>query len=101
MHMSQKRFARVGDILPTVLKSIGLDQRLKEQEILAIWSDVVGKEIAERTQPIKVERGVLYVRVDHSAWVQELHFMEKDILRRLKEKAPAVDLVRIRFGTAK
>jgi len=99
--MSHKRFARVGDILPTVLKSIGLDQRLREQEILAIWPEVVGEEVAARTQPFKIERGVLHVRVDHSTWMQELHFMEREILRKLKEKAPDIELVRIRFGSGK
>jgi predicted nucleic acid-binding Zn ribbon protein len=99
--MSQKRFARVGELLPTVLKSIGLGQRLKEQEVLGIWAQVVGEEIAARTQPLRVERGVLYVRVDQSAWLQELHFMEKEILRKLKEKAPDVELVRIRFGASR
>ena len=99
--MSRKRFARVGDILPTVLKSIGLDQRLREQEILAIWPEVVGEEVAARTQPFKIERGVLHVRVDHSTWMQELHFMEQEILRKLKEKAPDIELVRIRFGSGK
>jgi predicted nucleic acid-binding Zn ribbon protein len=99
--MGQKRFARVGDLLPTVLKSIGLGQRLKEQEVLGIWAQVVGEEIAARTQPLRVERGVLYVRVDQSAWLQELHFMEKEILRKLKEKAPDVELVRIRFGASR
>lgn len=99
--MGQKRFARVGDLLPTVLKSIGLGQRLKEQEILGIWAQVVGEEVAARTQPLRVDRGVLYVRVDHSAWLQELHFMEKEILKKLKEKAPDIELVRIRFGASK
>jgi predicted nucleic acid-binding Zn ribbon protein len=96
--MSQRRFARVGDILPTVLRSIGLDRRLKEQEILAIWPRVVGEEIAARTQPVKIEGGVLYVRVNHSAWMQELHFMEKEIIEKLKDAAPDVEITRIRFG---
>ncbi len=96
--MSQKRFARVGDVLPTVLKSIGLDQKLKEQEVLGIWARVVGEEVAARTRPIKIDRGVLYVHVDQSAWMQELHFMEKEIIKKIKEQAPDVDLKRIRFG---
>jgi predicted nucleic acid-binding Zn ribbon protein len=96
--MSQKRFARVGDLLPTVLKSIGLDRKLKEQEVLGIWAHVVGEEVAARTRPIKIERGVLYVHVDQSAWMQELHFMEKEIIKKIKEQAPDVDLKQIRFG---
>lgn len=96
--MGQKKFARIGDILPSVLRSIGLDRRLKEHEILAIWPRVVGAEIAARSQPVRVENGVLYVRVDHSAWMQELHFMEREILAKLKESAPDVVIERIRFG---
>ena len=96
--MSQKRFARVGDVLPTVLKSIGLDQKLKEQEVLEIWARVVGEEVAARTRPVKIEKGVLFVHVDQSAWMQELHFMEKEIIKKIKEQAPDVDLKRIRFG---
>jgi predicted nucleic acid-binding Zn ribbon protein len=98
MYMGQKKYARIGDILPSVLRSIGLDRRLREHEILAIWPQVVGAEIAARTQPIKIERGVLYVRVDHSAWMQELHFMEREILAKLRESAPDVVIDHIRYG---
>jgi predicted nucleic acid-binding Zn ribbon protein len=99
--MSQKRFARVGDILPAVLKSIGLDQKLREREILACWAEVVGEEIAARTRAIKIDRGVLFVHVDHSAWMQELHFMEREIIERLNEKKPGITVRKIRFGTGK
>lgn len=99
--MSHKRFARVGDILPAVLKSIGLDQKLKEREILACWPEVVGEEIAARTQAVKVDKGVLFVHVDHGAWMQELHFMERQIIERLKEKKPDVTIRKIRFGAGK
>jgi len=99
--MSHKRFARVGDILPAVLKSLGLDQKLKEREILACWAEVVGEEIAARTQAVNIDRGVLFVRVDHSAWMQELHFMEKEIIAKLKDKKPGIVIRKIRFGTGK
>jgi predicted nucleic acid-binding Zn ribbon protein len=99
--MSQKRFARVGELLPAVLKSIGLDRKLKQQEILTIWPEVVGADIAAKTQAVKVDKGVLFVRVDHSAWIQELHFLEKEILSKLKDRAPDIDIKRIRFGTGK
>ena len=99
--MSDKRFARVGDILPAVLKSFGLEQKLKEREILAIWPRIVGEEIAARTKAVKIEDGVLYVNVDHGAWMQELYFMEKELLKRLKDEAPHIKCRKIRFGTSK
>ena len=97
--MKSRNYSRVGDILPAVLKSIGLDKRLKERELLELWPEVVGEGIASRTRAVRVERGVLYVEVMHSAWLQELHFMEKQIYRKLRNAAPDIEFKRIRFGT--
>lgn len=98
--MSQRRFTRVGDILPAILKSTGLDRKLKEREILELWPEAVGPEIASRTEPIGIDKGVLHVYVEHGAWRQELHFMANDIVQKLHVRAPDVELKRIRF-TAK
>jgi predicted nucleic acid-binding Zn ribbon protein len=99
--MRPRRFARVGDILPAVLKSAGIDKKLRDQEILTIWPSVVGEEIAARTTAVKIENGVLYVAVEHSVWLQELHFMEKEILKKLNERAPKANCRKIRFGASK
>ena len=96
--MTTRKFSRVGEFLPSVLKSLGLEQRFKEQRLLARWPAVVGPEIAERTTARRIEQGVLYVHVDHGAWMQELHFIEKDLLRKLREAQPGVSLKRIRFS---
>jgi len=94
-----KRFAKVGDILPAVLKSVGLDRKLKDREVLAEWPNVVGSEIAARTEAIHVDDGVLIVKVEHGMWMQELHFMERELLGRLRDAVPGVRLMRIRFET--
>ena len=99
--MNSKEFARIGDILPKILKAAGLDQKIRESEILTLWPEIVGEEVAQRTRAVKVDHGVLHVNVDHGAWMQELHFMEKDILRRLRARAPEVEIVKIRFGAMK
>ncbi|MFQ5511358.1 MAG: DUF721 domain-containing protein [Candidatus Krumholzibacteriia bacterium] len=97
--MNHNRFSRIGDILPAVLKSVGLDKKLKERELLSLWPTVVGEEIAARTRAVRVERGVLHVEVRHSAWLQELYFMEKEIYGKLRERAPEIEFHRIHFGS--
>jgi predicted nucleic acid-binding Zn ribbon protein len=62
------------------------------------WAGVVGPEISQRAHATRFEKGTLFVRVDHGAWMQELHFVEKDLVRKLRAACPEVDLVRIRFG---
>jgi predicted nucleic acid-binding Zn ribbon protein len=96
--MASRKFARIGDVLPSVLKRLGLEQRFKEQEVLTLWPDVVGPELASRTRASRIDKGVLFVHVDHGAWMQELHFIEKKLLLKLRAAAPGVELKRIRFS---
>ena len=96
--MASRKFARIGDVLPSILKRLGLEQRFKDQEVLTLWPDVVGPELASRTRATRIDKGVLFVHVDHGAWMQELHFIEKQLLRKLRAASPGVDLKRIRFS---
>jgi predicted nucleic acid-binding Zn ribbon protein len=99
--MRNSEFTKVSEILPAILRKIGLARRLEEREVLALWEEVVGEEIAARTEAVKCARGVLHVYVSHGAWMQELHFMEKEIVRRFAEKAPGVNVQKIRFSSMK
>jgi predicted nucleic acid-binding Zn ribbon protein len=97
--MADRKFTRVGELLPSILSKLGLEQRFKEHKVLALWPSIVGDELAARTKATRLDRGILYVRVDHGAWMQELHFMEKELLRRLRAKAPGVTLKKIKFSS--
>jgi predicted nucleic acid-binding Zn ribbon protein len=97
--MTDRKFAKIGELLPQILNKLGLDQKFKEQQVLNLWPAVVGEELAARTRATKVDRGVIYVRVDHGAWMQELHFMEKELLRKLRARSPGVKLDRIQFSS--
>ena len=98
--MADNKFTKIGDILPSILKAAGLDEKLREQKILSSWPEVVGEDVADRTEAVKIHNGVLYVHVSHSAWMQELHFIEKEIIEKLKAKTPDVELNQIRFSTS-
>lgn len=97
--MTENKFTKIGDILPSILKAAGLDKKLREREVLSFWPEVVGEDVAARTQAVKIHKGVLYVHVSHSAWMQELHFIEKEIIEKLKTKTPDIKITQIRFST--
>ena len=97
--MTDKNFSKLGDVLPSVLKQLGLEKKFRERQILTFWPEVVGDEIAARTEATHIDDGVLYVRVDPGAWMQELHFIERQLVARLKSKAPTIKLNQIRFTT--
>jgi predicted nucleic acid-binding Zn ribbon protein len=95
--MTRRSFARIGDVLPSVLRDLGLQKKFSERQVIEKWAAVVGPELAARTRALRCENGTLVVRVDHGAWMQELHFIEKDLVKKLRAACPGVDLARIRF----
>ena len=95
--MAARRFARIGDVLPTVLRDLGLQSKFSERRLVEKWAAVVGPELALRARALRCENGTLVVRVDHGAWMQELHFIEKDLVAKMRAACPDVNLTRIRF----
>jgi predicted nucleic acid-binding Zn ribbon protein len=95
--MARRSFARIGDVLPSVLRDLGLQKKFSERQVVERWAAVAGPELSRRTRALRCENGTLFVRVDHGAWMQELHFMEKELVKKLRAACPGVDLSRIRF----
>lgn len=65
---------------------------------LEIWRDCVGAAVARRSEPIALERGELLVRVQSSAWAQELSLLSITLLARLAQAGIAADKMRFRVG---
>lgn len=95
--MAPRSFARIGDLLPAVLRDLGLQNKFNERQVVEKWATVVGPELAQRSRALRCENGTLVVLVDHGAWMQEMHFIEKELLAKLRAACPNVNLQRIRF----
>ena len=95
--MTPRSFARIGDVLPAVLRDLGLQARFNERQVVERWATVVGPELARRSRALRCDNGILLVHVDHGAWMQEMHFIEKDLLAKMRAACPDVNLTRIRF----
>ena len=86
------------DVLAGILDRHGVARELREHRILARWRELVGEQHADRTFPDGLERGLLWVRVKNSSWVQELTFLREDLIARINRELGDPPLVReIRF----
>jgi predicted nucleic acid-binding Zn ribbon protein len=74
---------RVGDLLDTLLEKRGLGLQLQRVRALEVWSNAVGKKIAEVTEAKTVVASTLFVQVRSSAWLMELSFMKAALLERV------------------
>ncbi|MCF7788299.1 MAG: DUF721 domain-containing protein [Prosthecobacter sp.] len=88
---------RVGDIATQIMAKAGMANRVKLEDILAAWQEIVGAFLFKLTRPDTFERGILTVRLmqptAHHALMQE----KVKILKRLQEKLPDAKIKDVRF----
>ncbi len=78
-----ERPQKVGPVLDEVLDRLGLKAELEDQRVLEEWEASVGEKIAGVARPRALHRGVLFVEVRSSAWLNELNLMKSELLDRL------------------
>lgn len=88
----------VHEVLRSALRRHGLDEEIARYRFVLHWEEIVGKAVADRTRPECIRRGALVVRVNNSAWAQELSFRKEVILHRLQQFLDDGQVVRdVRF----
>jgi len=63
-----------------------------------VWREVAGDRIASRTEIGQLEQGTLEIRVDSPVWAQELAFLARDIVQRLRARGLPVNRIRFRVA---
>lgn len=70
--------------------------RLEQQ-----WPEIVGAMIAEQTLPCALEKGILYIWVRHSTWMQQLWFFQEPIKEKVNRHLGKTAVHQIRFTLSK
>ena len=73
-------------LIDQYLQSVGIKGKIKENFAIVYWDSVVGKEISEITEPFRVSRGILFVKVNDTVWRNELQFFKNEIIEKLNKK---------------
>src|SRR3989304_1496685 len=88
---------RVGDLLTRAVPA--LVERMLEETIRKEWALVTGPELARRSQPGALDRGVLEVRADNSPWLMEMTMRTGEILGSLRARyGPRITALRCTLG---
>jgi predicted nucleic acid-binding Zn ribbon protein len=74
---------RVGALVPSVLRDLGLDESARALRIQQGWERAVGAEVASHGRPVALHNGVLEVHAESSAWCQTLRLRAPELLDRL------------------
>lgn len=90
MYSGQRRSGKhdalqpIGGVIEALMGSLGLKKRYHGWLVVNRWPEIVGEQIARRTQAIRFEDGILYVAVPDASWRQELAMQTENILREIQ-----------------
>jgi hypothetical protein len=94
----RKKAVPAGDLVGDLLNRRGVASAVREHRLVIGWIDMVGDRVAARAWPSGLRKGVLYVRVANSAWLQELSFLREAIVKAALDHTGQPVLVRdVRF----
>ena len=93
-HREKSAEQRVG----TLFKSLRMDRRQAEAEIVTVWNNLIDPTITAHAQPTGVHKGTLFVTVDSSVWLSEIvRYRRKEILTQLQSSFGREMVARISF----
>ncbi|NOZ04604.1 MAG: DUF721 domain-containing protein [FCB group bacterium] len=83
--------------LDNFLKTAGIEKAVNQNLALVHWNAVVGPVIAQKTEAVSIEHGVLVVKTQSPTWRQELQFKKQEILMKLNKQLGKNIVKDIRF----
>lgn len=90
----------VAELAPKIVAQCGLANRVKLEDILAAWEEIVGAFLCKLSRPDAIERGILTVRLMQPTAHHALSLEKTKILARLQAKLPDAKIrdIRLRHG---
>lgn len=87
----------LGDILSVMTDELGWSEQLSQSQVITEWAELVGPDIAQHTVVISIEREILHVKCDSTAWATQLRRMRHQIVTKIGEQYPDAHIDDISF----
>ena len=105
MEKGKKRsgFVHVGGVIEDILKTRGMVSNTRLAKIWQIWEEAVGEGIASNTTPAAFKGNLLIVYAESSTWIQQLHFLKKEMIEKINAilGRNAVQDIKFKIGPVK
>lgn len=81
----RRRPTPIGRSLQDLVRRRGWRDRLEGAGIFRVWEQVVGPELAERCEPVRLAGGRLLIRAENAAWATQVRYLTTTITERADE----------------
>ena len=96
--VAPEKIIRIDSLFAELFKKRQWDKRLALHAVFRNWPQVVGLEIAERTEPQVIRGTVLWIAVSDSVWMQQLHLQKQTLLEQINANVRGAEKISdIRF----
>jgi len=89
---------RAEKFIAAILKAVGADDGLDEDQVRATWKELAGDFIARHTQPVSIKSGHLVLRVTQPALRFQLEQMKPMLLNRIRQQLGEGKIKSIKFA---
>jgi predicted nucleic acid-binding Zn ribbon protein len=76
----------LSDILAATLNQLGISAKIKQHEVLDIWEQIVGEQIARVATAENIRDGKLFISVKNSTWRNELLYLKQEIIQKINSR---------------
>ena len=88
-------------IIPDLMEEFNLDESYLIETLAEKWPQYVGSILSTHSSPDRMFKKILFVKVDHSAYSNELSLHQNNILKKIKDDFGSDFINSIRFEIKK
>ena len=74
---------KIDSLIPDVLDNFQPDMYQKRNNVIMLWENIVGEELAAFARPVGFEGSILLLRIIHPAASMEIGLRKREILLKL------------------
>ena len=85
--MKKKDIVPFKTALEKFFKETDWSKKIKGYQIISNWENLAGKEIAQSSQPIKIQDQCLFLAVKSNVWANELNLRKGELIQKINREA--------------
>jgi len=97
MRNRRKGFATAAEVLGRQAGNLRISEGMRLYRLWGLWPEIVGNTLSAHARPSRWQGRNLVVRVEHSAWMQELSFLKHMLKEKIDKIFPDAKVRSIRF----
>jgi hypothetical protein len=88
---------RIGDLIDPALRGLGVRGQVREEQLRAVFADIVGPAVSTMCVAQRLERGALVVATTNTALSHQLQLDSQRVIQALNLRLGADVVRRLRF----